>query len=192
MTSITLKCYATALFAVAAAVLTPQITAQSEPCSMSFLMTTLPSIQQACCLANAAPGDFNAGTAACSGGYPTATDQCSKGCKAVMVPFWSKCDKTLIASGMPGLDGMADFDHTCDSVPSCDMNTMMVGVNHIQEVCCAGGSCGGVYPGTDTPCGMSCAVPFETFWTDCGKIVKAMQCLNGEAPLWACKSPCVL
>jgi hypothetical protein len=39
-----------------------QTSAQSS-CDMNLLMSTLPSIQQACCLANAAPGDLNAGAA---------------------------------------------------------------------------------------------------------------------------------
>ena len=43
-----------------------------------------------------------------------------------MNPFWAKCGELLAASGMPGLDGMAVFDSTCQSTPSCDMNSMMV------------------------------------------------------------------
>jgi hypothetical protein len=153
-----------------------QTTAQSS-CDMNLLLSTLPSIQQACCLANAAPrGNLNAGAAGCSGGYPTATDQCSKGCKAVMGPFWQKCGDTLSASGMPGLDGMASFDQTCKAMPTCDMNSMMTGLMHVQDVCCsaAGATCGGVYPGADTTCSTACAVPFETFWKDCGKTIKTM------------------
>jgi hypothetical protein len=46
---------------------------------------------QACCISNAVPGDFLAGTAQCSGGYPTAADTCSKGCKDFMTPFWARC-----------------------------------------------------------------------------------------------------
>jgi hypothetical protein len=46
---------------------------------------------QACCISNAVPGDFLAGTAQCSGGYPTAADACSKGCKDFMTPFWARC-----------------------------------------------------------------------------------------------------
>ena len=44
-----------------------QTTAQSS-CDMNLLLSTLPSIQQACCLANAAPGNLNTGAARCSGG----------------------------------------------------------------------------------------------------------------------------
>jgi hypothetical protein len=141
---------------------------------MNLMLSTLPSIQQACCLANAAPGDLNAGATGCSGGYPTATDQCSKGCKAVMGPFWQKCGGTLSASWMPGLDGMASFDQTCKAMPTCDMNSMMTGLMHVQDVCCSGGTCGGVYRGADTACSTACAVPFETFLKDCGKTIKIM------------------
>ena len=45
---------------------------------------------------------------------------------------------------------------------------------HIKDVCCADGNCGGVYPGAETRCTTRCAAPFETFWTDCGKTIKAM------------------
>ena len=34
---------------------------------------------------------------------------------------------------------------------------MMVGLVHVQDVCCSGGGCGGVYPGADTPCTAQCA-----------------------------------
>ena len=146
----------------------------AQQCDMNRIIQSLPGLQQACCLENAERGDLLAGTAQCSGGYPTTTDTCSKGCKNIMGPFWSQCGAILTASGMPGLDGMAAFDETCKATPSCDMNTMTIGVNHIQDVCCAGGSCGGVYPGADTPCKSRCAIPFQTFWTDCGKTIKAM------------------
>jgi hypothetical protein len=91
-----------------------------------------------------------------------------------MEPFWEQCGALLASSEMPGLDGMAAFDQTCHTTPTCDMNSMMVGLQHIQEVCCASGSCGGVYPGADTTCTMDCAAPFETFWKDCGDAIKAM------------------
>jgi hypothetical protein len=82
--------------------------------------------------------------------------------------FWAQCGELLAASRMPGLDGMAAFDQTCQDIPACDMNSMMVGLMHIKDVCCADGNYGGVYPGAETQCTKRCAAPFETFWTDCG------------------------